>query len=100
MSLSIMQWHKVCYTCWTKYRIVTKDSLEEHHILGGALRGFSERYGLKVWLCHNHHNEPPDGVHYNAAASNELKKQAQAAFEARYGHERWMQEVGKDYLSC
>ena len=29
-----------------------------------------------------------------------LKKEAQAAFEARYGHERWMAETGKDYLKC
>lgn len=95
-----MQESKICYICRTKYLVWTEANLEEHHVLGGALRGFSERYGLKVWLCHRHHNEPPEGVHHNAAMSDWLKGEAQKTFEWLYGHERWMQEVGKDYLSC
>ena len=100
MSLSIMQGRKVCYICRTKYLVWTEANLEEHHVLNGPLRDFSERYGLKVWLCHRHHNEPPDGVHFNAATSDWLKGEAQKTFEWLYGHDRWMKEVGKDYLSC
>ena len=95
-----MQTREECYLCREKYNIHTPAGLEEHHVLGGALRGFSERYGLKVYLCHLHHNEPGESPHFNHRTRLWLKKQAQAAFEAQYGHERWMQEVGKDYLSC
>ena len=39
--------------------------LEWHHIFGGSNRDTSERYGLKVRLCHYCHNEPPRGLHQN-----------------------------------
>lgn len=38
--------------------------LELHHIFGGANRSLSEKYGLVVNLCHECHNEPPEGVHF------------------------------------
>lgn len=98
MAKSIMQDGKCCYICWTKYLVETTAGLEEHHVLNGPLRNFSERYGLKVWLCHRHHNEPPEGVHHNAEMMHWLKGEAQKTFEWLYGHDRWMKEVGKDYL--
>lgn len=39
--------------------------IELHHIFPGANRKASDRYGMTVYLCHNHHNEPPYGVHFN-----------------------------------
>ena len=58
MAKSIIQAEKECYICRRWYAVKTTRGLEEHHILNGPLRSFSERHGLKVWLCHRHHNEP------------------------------------------
>lgn len=93
MSESIMQARQECYICRAKYNVLNERGLEEHHVLNGPLRPFSERYGLKVWL-------PGYSAHFDHHCRLWLKKQAQAAFEAEYGHERWMQETGKDYLKC
>lgn len=43
--------------------------LERHHVFSGSNRKKSEKYGLVAYLCHNHHNEPPDGVHHNREAA-------------------------------
>nr|DAO22053.1 MAG TPA: hypothetical protein [Caudoviricetes sp.] len=100
MSASIMQTVRECYLCRAKYNVITMVGLEEHHVIGGPLRSKAEHYGLKVWLCHRHHNEPGESAHFDSRTRLFLKRRAQAAFEARYGHERWMTEFGKDYLSC
>lgn len=100
MAKSIMQTRRECYVCRMKYNVSTVDMLEEHHVLNGPLRPVAEKYGLKVWLCHRHHNEPPEGVHYNAETMHWLKGEAQKAFERAYGHDFWMHEVRKDYLDA
>ena len=54
MAKSILQSDKECYLCRRFYNLRTTRGLEEHHILfGRGRRELSERYGLKVWLCHN-----------------------------------------------
>ena len=76
---------------------------EEHHVLNGPLRSFSERHGLKVWLCHQHHNEPGMSPHYNATCAQTLKAVAQAKYEEKNGpgaHAAWMAAVGKDYINA
>lgn len=77
--------------------------LEKHHIFGGPNRKLSEQDGLFVYLCHQCHNEPPYGVHFNKARMDSLRaigqdwyeqkqitegmnpEEARAAFMARYG---------------
>ena len=39
-----------CFICHST------DRLECHHIFGGSDRNVSERYGLKVMLCNDHHH--------------------------------------------
>ncbi|WP_337808276.1 hypothetical protein [Gemmiger sp.] len=86
MAKSILQNDKECYLCRRFYNLRTTRGLEEHHILfGRGRRELSERYGLKVWLCHNHHNEPPLGVHFDPAARRELEQAAQFAFDDLHG---------------
>ena len=59
-------------------------NLEEHHIFRGANRNNSEKYGLKVWLCHEHH-QGATGVHGgNKWLDTMLKKLAQNKFEERF----------------
>ena len=69
LSKSIIQAEKECYICRRWYAVKTTRGLEEHHILNGPLRSFSERHGLKVWLCHQHHNEPGLSAHHNATCA-------------------------------
>lgn len=74
--------------------------LEKHHIFGGALRKKSERYGLYVYLCHDCHNEPPNGAHFNAEVMLKLHKYGQEKFmrEQNVSKEVFMHEFYKNYL--
>lgn len=73
--------------------------LEDHHIYFGPNRKISEKYGLKVWLCYEHHRGT-NGVHgKNGNFLNEkLKKEAQRRFEFTHTREEFIQLIGKSYL--
>ena len=89
---SILQTEKECWFCGATY------GLEEHHIFAGvANRKISEKYGLKVWLCHRHHTGA-DGAQYDRALNLRLKQDAQKAFERTHTHEEWMNLIRKNYL--
>ena len=90
---SIIQNEKVCYVCGTTY------NLQDHHVIfGTSNRRNSEKYGLKVWLCQNHHTGSA-GVHFNKPLDLHLKKLAQAKFETEYGDRNEFRRVfGKSYL--
>ena len=73
---------------------------EAHHIFGGGNRKKSEKLGLKVDLCHYCHNEPPNGVHFNAENNNRLKAIGQKAAMLVYHWtvEDFIKEMGRNYL--
>ena len=85
MAKSILQNERYCYLCKVWYNLRTVRGLEEHHIFPAARGGLSERLGLKVWLCHAHHNEPPLGVHFDARAMRWLQDDARRAYDAVHG---------------
>ena len=91
---SIFQTEKRCFLCGS-YRWI-----EEHHIFGASNRKKSEQYGLKVFLCHECHNEPPHGVHHNAELNNALKAKIQEKAMEYYGWsvEDFIKIFGKNYL--
>lgn len=90
---SILQHEKVCFLCGARV------GLEEHHVFSGPCRKWSEKYGLKVYLCGiKCHREGPNSAHRNMEVSDSLKRLAQIAFEARHTHEEFMQIFGKNYL--
>jgi hypothetical protein len=92
MSKSVLQEEKVCIICGTTW------SLEEHHIFRTPYRNKSEKYGLKVWLCHNHHTGN-EGVHNgNVVIDKRLKQMAQKKFEEKFGREKFIREFGRNYL--
>lgn len=92
MSESILQSEPCCYFCGSVA------GLEEHHIFAGvANRRISEKYGLKVWLCHEHHTGN-DGAQYDKEKNLQLKQEAQRKFEALYSHDMWMRLIRKNYL--
>ena len=85
MSKSILQEdNNHCFLCGTTRW------LEVHHVFGAACRDSSEHYGLKVKLCHNCHNEPPNGVHQNKEVRETLQSFAQNQAMAHYG---WDEET-------
>lgn len=73
---------------------------ECHHVFGGPNRKLSEKYGLKVYLCHDCHNEPPRGVHHNRQTELWLKAEAQKIAMEKYGWtvEEFIQKFGRNYL--
>jgi hypothetical protein len=73
-------------------------NLQCHHIFGGtANRKKSEQYGLKVWLCYEHHLGK-EGVHYNKKMMDYLHRIGQMKFEETHTRENFRQEFGKSYL--
>ena len=90
---SIIQDEKECYVCKT-----TQD-LNSHHIFYGQKnRKWSEKYGLKIWLCSAHHNMSDAGIHFNKELDTEVKQMAQRKFEETHTREEWMSVFGKNYL--
>ncbi len=75
-------------------------NLERHHVFGGANRSLSEKYGLVVNLCHECHNEPPDGVHFNSKRMLALRKWAQKKAMEHYGWDEaeFIRIFGRSYL--
>lgn len=96
MAKSILQKNKdSCFLCGSN------QWLEEHHVFGGiGRRKISEKYGLKVYLCHYCHNEPPKGVHHNSESRKALQQYAQTKAMARYGWsvDDFRNIFGKNYL--
>ena len=95
MSKSILQDEKVCYLCGSH------NMLECHHVFNGnPNRKLSEKYGLKVYLCHYCHNEPPNGVHFNSMLNLCLKAKAQKMAMEHYGWDvdTFRSIFGKNYL--
>lgn len=91
---------RTCYLCMLiNFDYDTRTHLEEHHVIfGTANRTLSEKYGLKVYLCKQHHTAGPEAVHNKAEHRKLLQRKAQEAFEAKYSHEKWMEVFGRNYL--
>lgn len=89
---SIIQTRKECFMCRTT------DNLHCHHVFGGPNRKWSEKYGLKIWLCANHHNMSDAGIHFNKALDLQVKQIAQREFEDTYTREDFLRIFGKNYL--
>lgn len=90
---SVIQSDKCCFVCGTTL------NLHCHHVFGGtANRKQSEKYGMKIWLCQEHHTGNA-GIHFNKEMDNYVKRIAQERFEALYGANTSFREVfGKNYL--
>lgn len=89
---SVLQENKECFVCGTTY------NLHCHHIYNGAYRRRSEYYGLKVWLCFEHHTGN-NGVHNgNKAVDRYLKELAQRKFEEAFTREKFIETFGRSYL--
>lgn len=94
MARSIISEEKRCYICGSYQWI------EIHHIFGGANRKISEKYGLKVPLCHYCHNEPPNGVHQNKEIRRRLQARVQKIAMKHYGWDEddFRKIFGRNYV--
>lgn len=81
-----------CLICGSPY-------VEVHHVMyGTANRKLSDKYGLVVPLCQEHHRGS-SGVHFRRSLDLQLKKLAQEKFNDLYGANTSFKEVfGKNYL--
>ncbi len=72
-------------------------NLHRHHVFQGSRRKASEKWGCWVWLTAEMHNMSNKGVHFNREL--DMRKQdMQRAFEAKHGHDKFMEVFGKNYL--
>lgn len=87
-----------CYLCMKLYQDYSTKYVEEHHcVFGTSRKALSEKYGLKVFLCLEHHREGPQAVHQNHENALILQQEAQKAFEKRYPELDFCAIFGKNY---
>lgn len=95
---SIIQKKEFCLLCWLLNETGAGEELEEHHVFPGtANRKLSEKYGLKVYLCINHHRTGRRAVHNDAMTAALVKELAQTVFEQDHRRQEWMKIFGKNY---
>lgn len=71
---------------------------EIHHILfGTANRKLSDKYGLVIGLCCEHHRGRT-GVHQNRELDLTMKRVAQRAFNEAYPNMDFLTVFGRNYL--
>ena len=76
-----------------------KDVLHEHHVFfGWANRRLSEKHGLKVYLCLNHHEIGKEAVHVNAKINKMLQAYAQRQFEKKWPEKDFKSIFGRNYI--
>lgn len=94
MSKSIISNERACYICKTTL------NLHRHHcIYGIANRKKAEADGLWVYLCVDHHIQPHTGVHGgNVLLDRLLHQKAQMAYEAKFGHDAFMERYHLNWL--
>ena len=68
------------------------------YLCGRPATETSEKYGLKVRLCHNCHTGSDHSAQYDPEKNRMLKIEAQMAFEQLYGHDKWMQTFRRNYI--
>ena len=80
-----------CYICG-------RYGTEIHHVFfGTANRKLSDKYGMTVGLCYNHHRGN-NGVHQNREFDLMLKRKAQELFIKEYPDTDFMAIFGRNYL--
>ena len=98
---SIMQERDgTCYLCAALHGDFRyHKTLHEHHVFEGiANRRLSEEYGIKVYLCLEHHMTGPEAVHKNQKVMDFLHQQGQEAFEQDHSREEFVRIFGANYL--
>ena len=97
MNSIIQKGKEKCFICGRNAR-ADFYGLDEHHVFFGPCRKLSEKYGLKIYICHDrcHLN----GVHKNAKLDRAVKAKVQQIAMQHYGWsiEEFIKIFGKNYL--
>ena len=93
---SIIQKEKECFICKVNYDVTTTNELNKHHIFEEKQ---SEKYGLKIWLCHRHPiTDSRYSIRYQNQLDLELKQLAQKKFEETHTRNEFIKHFIKSYL--
>lgn len=93
MVRSILQEERECFFCRSRL------SLECHHVyFGTANRRVSDKHGLVVWLCNEHHTGGDVSVHRCRVMDFVLRRVCQYVFECGHSHEEFMRLIGRNYI--
>ena len=93
-----------CYICKYYYGWSNQRYLHEHHIFAGGTSGrrnTSDKYGLTVMLCPQHHQIVNEAVHNapNTGCDLILKQMAQRYYEENIGtRDDFIRDFIKSYL--
>lgn len=85
---------------WEHCFICGAIATEKHHIFPASNRPLSDADGLVVHLCHNCHNEPPQGIHFDRGAADRLKAFAEKRW-LEYNNKTvadFIKRYGKNYI--
>lgn len=86
-----------CYLCEILGDYSEKVTEEHHCIFGVANRKLSERTGLKVYLCPEHHRTGKTAVHNNHVVAAYLQDRAQVCYEDYYKADDFVLKFGRNY---
>ena len=91
---------RTCFLCMLLHGDDSyKEVLHEHHVIfGWANRRLSERHGLKVYLCLQHHEIGPEAIHHNGEINKIVKAYAQRAFEKKWPEKNFYSIFGRNYI--
>ena len=90
---SIISNEPMCLICGTPH------NLHRHHVIpGNGRRELSEKYGLWVYLCANHHNMSPFSVHNDHTLDLMIRQIGQQAFEKEHTREDFIKVFGRSWL--
>lgn len=88
-----------CYLCMLLHFDYGPKAIEEHHVsFGTANRALSEKYGLKVYLCPEHHRTGKESAHMNHDIARLLQQEAQEKFELYNPDLSFLEIFGINYL--
>jgi len=65
---------------------------------GNPNAALSQKWGMTVRLCYDHHQHQSTGVHHNKELNIRLKQKYQQLFEDEQGHDKFMETFGTNYL--
>ncbi len=89
---SILQSEKECFMCGTTR------NLERHHVIfGRAGRKISDKLGLTIWLCYEHHKGRL-GPHLDSETDLRLRRFARPCYEDKHSRDEWIEKIGRNYL--
>ena len=81
---------------WEHCFVCGRERQQVHHVIGGAYRKKSEKFGLIIPICNECHREVHDSP--NQELNKKLKANAQADFQMDHTYAEWMKYFDKNYM--